>query len=264
MKRNFIVVFIALHNIYLLNHFQIHGSSVTLADGKFKTCAFDALGRDELCVDQKGDKVEKIFDLIGRLVQRNYYQNMGQGSALLESTDSFTYDAASRPLTATKGRYNNTVSFTYDSIGRKKTESLAGSAVGSPASFTTSYNYDLDNRLINVTYPSGNILHKTYTNRNQLNSLIFNAGTIATMTYDNGGREATRIFGNGLVSTNSYNLDNTLSSKNVATKADLSYTYGYDINPVTNILSHSFFSSWVNIRNQYRNSDERLQLDNKF
>ncbi len=172
MKRNFIVVFIALHNIYLLNHFQIHGSSVTLADGKFKTCAFDALGRDELCIDQKGDKVEKIFDLIGRLVQRNYYQNMGQGSALLESTDSFTYDAASRPLTATKGRYNNTVSFSYDSIGRKKTESLTTEINGSSVTLAVTQNWDADNRNISTTYPSGNVVYKGYTTRNQLNSLI--------------------------------------------------------------------------------------------
>ncbi len=51
---------------------------------------------------------------------------------------------------------------------------------------------------------------------------------------------------NGLVSTNSYNLDNTLASKNVASKADLSYTYGYDVNPATKLLSRSIFSSWVN------------------
>ena len=37
----------------------------------------------------------------------------------LADSDTFTYDSASRMLTATSGRYANTVSYTYDDAGRK-------------------------------------------------------------------------------------------------------------------------------------------------
>ena len=69
----------------------------------------------------------------------------------LADSDTFTYDSASRMLTATSGRYANTVSYTYDDAGRKASESLqiAGQT------YTTSMAYnDLGQVCLLYTSPS--------------------------------------------------------------------------------------------------------------
>ena len=51
--------------------------------------------------------------------------------------DDFTFDVASRILTAVKGRYNNTVAFSYDEGGRLATEALT--IDGQPYTVTRRY-----------------------------------------------------------------------------------------------------------------------------
>ena len=189
-------------------------------------CSYDALGRKKVSTDQLGDTVTYIYDLAGRMTDREYRT----GGAILESTDTFTYDDASRVLTAVKGRYSNTVTCEYDGIGRKKSEATT---VGG-STYTTSCTFDADNREINCAYPAGNNVAKTYTDRNQLATVSFAGNNIITSTYDAGMRESTRTLGNGLVTTNTYNLDNTLASRDNAGSAGilpaLSYSYTYDSN----------------------------------
>ena len=185
-------------------------------------CAYDAMGRKDLCTDQLGDTLSYNYDLASRLTSREYRL----AGVTLESTDTFTYDAASRVLSAYKGRYSNTVTMTYDRIGRQKTETTT---VGGK-SYTVTHTYDADNRMTNCQYPSGNNVIKTYTDRNQLKTVGFNSFNIITSTYDDGMREYTRAFGNGLTTTMTYNLDNTRAAITVAGKADLSFSYTYDEN----------------------------------
>ncbi|MCH2208625.1 MAG: hypothetical protein MK132_22525, partial [Lentisphaerales bacterium] len=203
-------------------------TKVTYADGKSTTCDYDTLRRKALCTDQLGEQVDYTYDLAGRMTQRLY--KLADNST--ESIDSFTYDAASRPLTATKGRYNNTVSYTYDGIGRKATETLQVPNPSGQAGFslfTTTCAYDADNRETSCTYSNGDVVTKTYTDRNQLSQLNFNAASIADFTYDNGLRESTRTFGNSVVSTKTYNADNTLGSLS-SSSAEVSFDYTYDPN----------------------------------
>ena len=189
-------------------------------------CDYDALGRKSFCTDQKGEKVEYLYDLASRLEDRVYYF----ADDTEESRDEFSYDLASRPLTASKGRYSNIISYTYDEIGRTKTETTTVSG----SDYTTTYDYDTDNRLTNCEYPAGNNVVKTFTDRNQIESVSFNAAAIIESTYDAGGREETRTFGENLVTTNTFNLDNTLASKTVSGSTGilpvLGFSYTYDAN----------------------------------
>ena len=195
-------------------------------------CTYDALGRKLTSTDQKGEKVEYLYDLASRITDRIYYF----ADDTEESRDEFTFDYASRVLTASKGRYGNIISFFYDEIGRRETETttIPGSAGVSPASFTTTYGYDADSRLTDCEYPAGNNIAKDFTERNQLESINFNAADILESEFDAGGREETRTFANGLVTTNTFNLDNTLDSKSVSGSSgilpELSFSYTYDAN----------------------------------
>ena len=206
-------------------------TKITYEDGGSTSCSYDALGRKDVCTDQLGDTVTYNYDMASRLLTREYHL----GGTNLESTDTFTYDKASRIKTAHKGRYDNTCSYTYDSIGRKYTESLS---IGSDT-YTITYDdlttteedgYDKDNRVVHCTYPDGTDVAKDWTDRNQLQSVDFDGNRVITSTYDAGGRESTRTFGNNLVNNMTYNLDNTRDQITVAGKADLSFTYGYDEN----------------------------------
>ena len=63
--------------------------------------AYDALGRSRVNTDQNGDTTSFVHDLAGRMTERRY-RLLGAGSD--ESVDAFTYDLASRLLSAEKGR----------------------------------------------------------------------------------------------------------------------------------------------------------------
>ena len=210
---------------------------ITYADSGVKSCTYDAMGRKEICTDQLGDTVEYTYDLASRLEKRDYYL----AGSTLESSDTFTFDGASRVLSANKGRYSNLVTMTFDGIGRKKSEKVT---VGGNDYTITNNDFDDDNRLLETTYSAGNKVYTAWTDRNQLQSVNFNAKNIITSTYDAGMREYTRRFGNSLVNTMSYNLDNTRDKITVAGHADLSFTYTYDANK--NVTGESAGSSMAN------------------
>ena len=88
-----------------------------------------------------------------------------------------------RPLTATKGRYNNTVSFAYDAIGRKTTESLSVN-FGTARTYVVTHAYDADNRETATTYPNGKIVNRSYTSRDQLGEVDYDSAMVANFTYD--------------------------------------------------------------------------------
>ena len=217
---------------------HIIGSTIGTENYGLTFCTYDALGRKSVTTDQLGDTVTYSYDLAGRMTDRNYSDN---------TVDTFTYDQASRLLSAHKGRYDNTVSYVYDLAGRRLSETQTHNVSTTPVSYTCSHTFDAANRVTSCTYPDGTVLNKTYTDRNLLSSISYagSAGgspaSIINLTYDNGARESTRTFGNNLVTTKSYNLDNTYASISTANKSDLDFTYSYDINK--NVTAESITGS---------------------
>jgi YD repeat-containing protein len=88
--------------------------------------------------DQQGDTCEYEYDLAGRLLSKDYTGHASGPLNGVTDSDTFTYDAASRMLTAVSGRYGNTVTYTYDTAGRKSTEALTISG----QTYTVSTAYD--------------------------------------------------------------------------------------------------------------------------
>ncbi|MEZ6135095.1 MAG: hypothetical protein R3C53_09320 [Pirellulaceae bacterium] len=89
---------------------------------KHRNLTNDDAGRVLRKQDAKGDTVTFNYDLAGRLSQRDYRTKVNSPSGTIADSDVFTYDKASRMLTAASGRYSNTVTYTYDTAGRKATE----------------------------------------------------------------------------------------------------------------------------------------------
>ena len=162
------------------------------------------------------------YDLASRLLSRNYF---AAGSGIAESTDSFTYDLASRPVTANNA--DALISYAYDSIGRRSslTQTVDGLAK------TVGFAYDSANRLLSRS-PEGLAMEsRSFTNRGQLAQVKLDSQVVATFDYDAIGRETSRTYGNGLNTTSGYTrADNLITSSTVANKPELSFNYSYDSN----------------------------------
>ena len=186
----------------------------------------DAAGRTIIKQDQAGNTVSYNYDLSGRMTSRDYRTLANSPDGAIADSDTFTYDSASRMLTAESGRYANTVTYTYDSGGRKASESLniAGQT------YTTAMTYNDLGQVSGYTYPDGTEVTRTYTDRGQLATIARNTITIDTRTYDDGGRMDSSVYNNGVSETRAYNNDNTLASINFAGADVGDLTYGWDDN----------------------------------
>ena len=109
--------------------------------------------------DQNGDTQTHMYDMASRLLRRDYRDRVAAISpddTNIADRDVFTYDNASRRLTARSGRYNNRCSMAYDDAGRVISDSLTVNLDledNSEPTFVTSNKYDAANRLIKQTYP---------------------------------------------------------------------------------------------------------------
>eukprot|EP00752_Nemacystus_decipiens_P015804 g14114.t1 len=237
-------------NLRIATEMPGHNPTAVVGDSDFDkySYAYDALRRLEVKTDQQGDTVTHAYDLASRLDRRDY--RLAVNSAIdqvtqlpggtIEDTDSFTYDDASRLLTAVSGRYTNTVTKTYDLIGRTATEALTTNGQTYTVGYTS---FDDDSRLTTLTYPDSTTVTRTYTARNQRQETRYQGALIADYTYDAGARETQRTLGNGLDTTFTYRSDNLLESIEVETspgagnRQALHFDYTYDANK--NVLSET-------------------------
>jgi YD repeat-containing protein len=158
------------------------------------------------------------YDLAGRLTSR---------TAPDAQVDSYAYDVPNREVAAHSQRYGHVVVARQDANGRPASETLKLAATG--PNFTVNYDYDAVGNLTTLTYPDGQQITRSYTNRNQLAALgLANQTPSQSRTYDIAGRLDTRTYANNLTTTNTYNTDNSLAT--LATPAVATLTYGYDAN----------------------------------
>ncbi len=192
------------------------------ADASVDETVFDALGRKIKVIHPGGNSAVMAYDLASRLLSRNYF---AASSGIAESTDSFTYDLASRPVTANNA--DALISYSYDSIGRRSslTQTIDGLAK------TVNFVYDAANRLLSRSPEGLAVESRTFTNRGQLAQVKLDAQVVADFAYDQVGRETSRTYGNGLNTTSGYSrADNLITSITVAGKPELSFGYSYDSN----------------------------------
>ena len=204
------------------------GSAVGATGYGTVTFTLDAAGRAIRKQDQAGDTCTYNYNLASLLSNRQYRTKVNSPAGTIADTDSFTYDKASRMLTAVSGRYTNTVTYAYDQAGRKKTEGLTISG----QTYTTGTNYNPRGELISYNYPDGTLVERTYTDRGELYQNKHASTVIDTRAYDDGGRMSGSTYDNGVVETRAYGTDNTLSSIALGGTGTAigNLTYGWDVN----------------------------------
>ncbi|MEL7088664.1 MAG: hypothetical protein AAGL98_09535, partial [Planctomycetota bacterium] len=212
--------------------------------------AYDGLRRPRLKTDQLEDTTAFVYDMASRLKTKEFTAAVGSpNTADSGKDDLFTYDKASRLLTANSERYGNTVTMTYTADGLIASENLRGNVSSNPAGYTLFRDYDADDRLTLITYPNGSTVRRTYTDRNQLDKVFRDPdgpsgaepeAELFDAEYDAAMRETARTLGNGLTRTTSYGrADHLTTAMTVADPAAASggdrpglswSTYGYDAN----------------------------------
>jgi len=238
--------------------------------------AYDPAGRLQWKTDQLGDTVTFAYDMANRLLQRDYRLKANSPSGPIADSDSFTYDPAGRMLTATSGRYSNTVAQTYDPLGRLETESLTIAG----QTYTTTRAYDPRSQLAQLTYPDGTQVDRAYTARGQLSTVSYAGNVVDTRTYDPGGRLSTSGYGNGVMTTWTYRDDGSTKRDNMLdtiatahpagvtdTVGDYSYTWDANKNKtseaITGVMSPYGFNSAAGQQPAAYDADDRLVAWNR-
>lgn len=196
------------------------------ADYGITEVAYDAMGQLLRATDQLGDTITRVYDLAGRMTDREYWLRVNSPSGTIADEDEFTYDAASRNYSRlTKAATIIPSPSPNDDASRLATEALTVDS----QTYTIGRDYNDAGRLSEITYPDGTIVDRTYTARGQLDDVDYASSTVASFTYDDGARETTRTFGNTVATTTSYisgeNLINTLTNSTIG-----NYAYSYDAN----------------------------------
>jgi len=191
------------------------------------TCSYthDALGRLKQETRQDNSTVAIAYDLAGRMTERNYG---APASAGVESTDTFTYDHASRLTSATKGRHAITVNRTYADDGQMLSESY----VLDGRTYTLQRTYDADNLVASQTFADGKVLTWTHDHRHLVTQVHYDGALTLTQSHDDGQRLTQQVFGNGLTRDITFNRQDQLRSSDTVRNggspiADLDFTYTY-------------------------------------
>ena len=221
----------------------------------------DAADRLAVRQDQNGDTITYNYDLAGRLTSRDYRTAVNSPGGALADSDAFTYDAASRMLTAVSQRYGNTVTYTYDEAGRKATETLNINL----QDYTVGYSYDSKNQLTKLTYPDGTVVERSLTDRGELQQLSYSGTVIDTRSYDDGGRMISSSYNNGVSESRSYDMDDTLTNISFlgANIGDLSYNWDANKNKTSEVITGTMSGYGFTVPNSGFDSEDRLVESNR-
>ncbi len=197
--------------------YNLHGQKLTETDalGNMKSYTYDPLSHRKLSeTDKNGNTTSYTYDANGNLIQINYplgfnesytYTLDGNVASFTDkngNTTSYTYDACGQLITINRPLGSSTF-FSY-SKGLKISETDANNC-------TTTYAYDVLNRMISQTDDLGYITSYTYDAVGNRISLTDPNGNITSYTYDALNRLLTIAYPLGISEARTYNQKNRVS-----------------------------------------------------
>ena len=201
--------------------FDNHATSVTRADGSTLTYSYDDAGNrtartngDNHTTTYAYDALNRatgVTDPLGRTTTFAYDGAGNQVSTIDPSgrTTAFGYDANNQLVSVDySDPQTHDVTFAYDA-NRRRTTMVDGSG-------TSSYSYDVGNRLTSVTNGSGATTGYGWDAANHMTSIAYDSGRTVTRGYDAEGRLASVTDWNGRTTTFGYNADGQLDSEQYA------------------------------------------------
>ena len=188
-------------------------TSIQNPQGYIKSSEFDAdynlIGE----IDENGNISTYTYDALGNVISK---------TDSLGNTWAFTYVAGtSWPETATDP-LGRVIRFEYDSNGN---QTRIIKDFGGPSETTTTYVYNSQGNLIDVTDPLGRTTYYAYDTNGYLIGITDPLGKITTFTYDNRGNILSIIDTNGNITNFTYDLMDRMTSVTDTLGNPTSYTY---------------------------------------
>ena len=197
-------------------------------DGSFSIKASYA----EKCIEVYGNNLTNnasvtIFDCNNSVAQKWYLEKADASTKYIET--SATYDTTGDFLTSMTDQKGNTTNYAYNDKGLV-------SSITNPNDVSTSYNYDINHNLINVS-SSNHVNNYTYEN-SKLKTINYNNLTY-TFNYDVFGNNTNIYVNNTLLVTNTYAANNGNYLSRTYGNGDVT-SYSYDsFNRVTGITNET-------------------------
>jgi fibro-slime domain-containing protein/RHS repeat-associated protein len=257
--------------------YDAFGNTLTKTDrlGRITRYDYDALNQMTGTINVLGHRTEYRYNELGGLVYqqdannnvtRYEYDTLGHQTAIIRpmgQRETFAYDGVGRltSITDFNGQTTNLEYDIYDHIKRKsfvqsgKTVDLKFSPSGkieraTDENGTTTYTYNLDERLTSQVNPDGKRIDYTYDSTGQLRAVTTSIGTVnydydelarlAKVTsadgitkykYDDIGNLISTELANGVIETRTYDILNQMTSLvdlNGSGQVISSYNYTYD------------------------------------
>jgi RHS repeat-associated protein len=175
-------------------------TTMTYPDTSDVTYTYDAEDNATQTIDAIGNDIDDTYDSLGRRTARAVTRASG---VLDTTTETFTYDAMDRLLTAEDDDYE--VEFVYGVLGLSSNvyQEKQSYATGTAYLRTVTKKYDAVGNKTSETYPSNLALTYAYTDVNQVSSVMNGFNLVAGYTYS-GLRRKQLTLGNGSKTMFSY------------------------------------------------------------
>ena len=200
------------------------------------TYYYDLAGDRIAEVDGRGQRIDYVRDALGRVTKKT------PAGRPASETVTYTYDTAGITGSYGKGRLatvvdgTGTTKFSYDARGNMLTKQQV---IGTTTAATLKYTYDLADRIVSMTYPSGRVVSYARDTKGRVVTVKTRptaTGTDVTLasglTYEAFGSMLTATLGNGLTLAQSWGNDGRLATKRLYKTSggtNLSMlTYAYD------------------------------------
>lgn len=192
------------------------------------TYYYDEAGDRIAAIDGRGQRVDFTRDMLGRILTRTPAGVSGQAITYAYDTGGISGGYGIGHL-ATVTDPSGTTAFKYDHRGNMV---IKRQAIGTTSSADLAYAYDLADRIVQITYPSGRIVNYVRDGKGRVTSVTTQATSsssavtlASSMAYEPYGALKSLNYGNGLTLTQDWGTDARLVSKAVR-RADTSVVWG--------------------------------------
>ncbi|HEX7112531.1 MAG TPA: putative Ig domain-containing protein, partial [Mizugakiibacter sp.] len=177
--------------------------------------AYDGRGQQISVTDPTGTVTTYAYDAGGNVLTQ--VQDAGDATHL-NLTTTYTWDGAGHRLSVTEGAGTasaRTTNYAYDALGRR-TQTVVDPGTGH-LNLTTTYAYDANDNLVQVTDAAGNVTRYVYDEANERVYTLDPMGAVTQTWYDADGRvTATRAYATALSSSQLAALGSAPSPAQVA------------------------------------------------
>ena len=198
-----------------------------------QTYAYDAVGNRLRVTDAKGQTTRYVYDALNRNIAvidplgfqtQMTYDGVGNRLSLIDAkggVTSFTYDAGNREISM-RDALGRLTTYTYDVLGDRVTQTTAA---GTASQETTTYLYDAQRNLRQVTDAAGNVSTDNYDADYNLTSTTDANGHTTTYAYDALNRQIRVTDATGAVTSYAYDAVGNRLSVTDANGHVTTYTY---------------------------------------